>query len=154
MDLFLVFDSKFFSVRLSFDNDLVTRVCQAIKNRVGNNGIRKELLPIGHRSIGSENDGLAFEPRINERIETLGRLLIDGLEGKVIDDQQISFEETLQKYMKSILQIGRCQFAKQLMEAVVADGESCDKLDVRELSRDVSCRFPWDQGRKYLPHVL
>ena len=89
--LFLVFDLEFFSIGLSFDNDLVTGVSQAVKDGIGNDGIGEELLPVGHGTIGREDDGFATEATIDKSVEALSGLLIDSLESKVVDNQEVSF---------------------------------------------------------------
>jgi hypothetical protein len=68
-------------------------VSETVKDSIGNDGIRKEFLPIGHGPIGCEDDGFHSEASIDEGVEAFGGLLVNGLEGKVIDDEEIALED-------------------------------------------------------------
>jgi len=101
----------------------VTGVSQPIENGVGHDGIGEESWPVGHGSVGSEDDAFGTEASVDDGIEALSGLLIDGLEAEVIDDKQIDFEQAADEDVQTVLEVCRSKLGKELMEAVESNGE-------------------------------
>lgn len=101
----------------------MTGVCEPVENGVGHDGIGEDAGPVGHGAIGGKDGGARTEAPVNDDEKTFGGDLIEGFEGKVVDDKKIDPEQALSEDRQPILQIGSGQISKELMEAVEGDGE-------------------------------
>lgn len=96
-------------------------MCHSVKDSIADNGIGEEPSPVGHCAIAREDDGLLAESSVDDGVEAFGGLLVDGLEAKIVDDQEVEVQDALEQCGETVLEIGHGEFGEQLVEAVEAD---------------------------------
>jgi len=114
---------ELFSVRRTFENDLVTGVSDPIEDCIGNDGIGEEPGPISEGPVGSKNDALGAEAAVNDGVEAFCRDLIDCFEAEVIDDEKINGKKTLHGKGEFVLKVSESECGEETTEGVVRDGE-------------------------------
>jgi hypothetical protein len=76
-----------------------------IHDRIGDNGIGKELWQIGHCTIGCADDRFLSEAAVDDGGEALGGFLIHAGDAEVIGDVQAEEEESSHRRCDAILQV-------------------------------------------------
>ena len=94
-----------------------------VHDGVRDDRIGEEPRPIGDCPVGGENDAPGPEAAVDDRVKTLGGGLVDGFQSEVVHDEEIHLEQTLQDDRETILEICRGHVGKELVGAVVGDGE-------------------------------
>lgn len=89
-------------------------VSEAVESRVGHDGIREEREPVSGRAVGGEDDRATEVAFGNDLVEVFGLGHGEGLEGEVIDDEEIGGEEAAEFGLPGVVGAGGEEGAEEL----------------------------------------
>src|SRR5579862_3571952 len=80
-------------IRLALDDEVVGGIHEAIDGALGEQDVVEHPQPLGGVAVAGEDDGGASGPLDEELINVLALLAAHGLEGEVVDDEQVDGAE-------------------------------------------------------------